>query len=159
MPFETEPLQRSASCNHSDLPCRKALPLLSMSMMYSKSASNLLLRTCENEDHEILRCRSEGALPQRRSSQSALAWMTRWTRGRVSSDPGGVASNVNQKSNAPQADNLLSLDPVIRADEVKRRWRHHQIASQQRLVQSQRSWWAGWMQRNRCALDIAHRQK
>ena len=152
-------LKRSVSCNDQLYPGKTSRQLPTCPMA-NKSSSNLHPGTCQAEHTEILRCRSEGS--QSSNPPSPLTSMTRWMRGRASSAPDRCASEVNANSDGPQPDNLCNVNQRNDADsaeEVKRRWRSQQIAIQQKHAQSQRPWWSGWMQRNRCALNIVHRQK
>jgi hypothetical protein len=125
-------------------------------MFNNKSASNLHTGTCMKKDTELRRCRSEGS---QSSPTSAVTSMTRWIRGRASSAPETGASKRDVKSDGPQSDDLFTTNQHKSAEEVKRRWRGQQIAMQQKNAQAQRPWWSGWLRGNRCALNIAHRQK
>ena len=152
-------LKRSVSCNDSDqlYPGKASRQQLPTCLMIHKSASNLHIGTCKTEGAELLRCRSDGS--ESSNTQSVLTSMSRWIRGRASSAPERRASDVYDKGDAPQFDSLHNVNQDKSAEEVKRRWRSQQIAIQQRHAQAQRPWWSGWLQRNRCALNIAHRQK
>ena len=43
-------------------------------------------------------------------------------------------------------------------DEIKRKWRSHQIEAQTRLAKAQRPWWCRWLVKQRGALDVVHRR-
>ncbi len=147
------------SCNASDqlYPVQSSRQLLS-SPLFSKSASNLHAGTCKTKNCEMmLRCSSEGS--QSCATPSAVTSMTRWLRGRASSVDETSASKLYVNSDGPQSDDLFNVNQHNSAEEVKRRWRGKQIAMQQKHAQARRPWWSGWLDGNRYALSIAHRQK
>ena len=81
---------------------------------------------------------------------------TTWGKGVIDRSPSVSNSYVSEdlECSAQTTDNSKGK-PVF--DEIKRKWRSHQICAQQKVEASTRATWCGWLLRRRGPMDIIHR--